>query len=609
MCGILGMINITEHQRFLDLIEHRGPDACGEIERQVGHHVVYLGHRRLSIVDLSSTANQPMLSRDGAKALVYNGEIYNHVDLRSQLSDIDFIGHSDTETLLHLLNYHGIAASSELNGIFAFAFLNIAMQRLYLVRDPFGVKPLYYCKTGNMFAFCSELKPLVRLIQPTLSMDNLAELLRLRYSPSPDTLFQDIHKVRPGHIIEVDLSREELHIKKRSYLSAISPVRQKEAGGELADYGRLLRRAVERQLMSDVEVGVFLSGGLDSALIAYLAQSRAPRKMKAFTVGFSEKDDSDETEEAEETARYIGLDHHTVRIGFDDFLDKLRECVLTVEEPLATTSIIPMYYLAQLAAKHVKVVLSGQGADESLGGYRRYQSEIMHELVPLWAADLGSRLASRIGPRFGAVTRALPTLVECDDIRRFSLVYEVFSSRQIQELVGVGDGQTEERIGYFYHLLGCPTIANSTARMMAVDLRMNLADDLLLYTDKISMKHSLECRVPMLDIDLVQFIESLPVDYRVRLGEGKLLHKRFAETVLSGSILKRKKKGFTSPTKRWFREKGEIHELLLSRGSKFAGYFNRRAIESVLSQHGEGHDRERHIFLLLGIYYWLEEFA
>lgn len=610
MCGVLGTINVSERQGALDLIRHRGPDAYGEVDLKVGNHSVYLGHRRLSIVDLSPAGNQPMQSPDGSKAIVYNGEVYNHRDLRSQLGDIHFIGHSDTETILHLLSRHGLAVVPNLNGIFAFAFLNISANRLYLVRDPFGVKPLYYCQQENAFAFCSEIKPLVGLMHQTLSTDNLAELLRLRYSPSPDTLFKNIHKVRPGHIIEVDLSRDRIQLTERSYQLPIPPVNQAQCMAmDQSDYGSYLSRAVERQLMSDVEVGMFLSGGVDSALVAQLAQSRLPNKMKAFTVGFSEADDSDEVAEAQEAAAFIGLDHHTVRIGFDDFLGKMNECVLTVEEPLATTSIIPMFYLAELAAQHVKVVLSGQGADESLGGYRRYQGELLRRFVPPSAARLLNRVALYVGLQSESMMRALPALGEPDDIRRFSLVYEVFSSEEIKDLVGVRDNRAEERIAYFYNLLGCSSFADSTARMMSLDLRMNLADDLLLYTDKITMKHSLECRVPMLDVELIRFIEALPLGHRVRFGDGKLIHKRLAEAILPANIFRRKKKGFASPTRRWFREKTAIRDLLLSRNSTFASYFNRQAVELVLNQHEQGHNRERHIFLLLGIYYWLKEYA
>lgn len=610
MCGILGAINLPVHENILDLIQHRGPDAYGEVQIRVGGHPVYLGHRRLSIVDLSPAGDQPMRSPDGSKLIVYNGEVYNHQELRSQLSDIAFVGHSDTETILHLLSRHGLTAVSSLNGIFAFAFLNASTNRLYLVRDPYGVKPLYYCQEGNAFAFCSEIKPILRLMPQRVSTDNLAELLRLRYSPSPDTLFKNIRKVRPGHIVEIDLSGDHIRATERPYLLPVPPVAQ-TSSMEMAQskYGKLLRRAVERQLMSDVEVGILLSGGVDSALIAQYAQSLMPNRMKAFTIGFSDTDDSDEIVEAQETAAYLGLDHQVIRIGFDDFLVKFRDCVLTVEEPLATTSMIPMYYLAELAARYVKVVLSGQGADEALGGYRRYQGEVLRKFVPPSAARLLNRLALCAGLQSETIMRALPALAECDDIKRFSLIYEVFSSEQIQDLIGIRDGKTEERINYFYNLLECRSLTDGTARMMSLDLRMNLSDDLLLYTDKITMKHSLECRVPMLDVDVVHFIESLPVSHRVRLGGGKLIHKRLAEEVLPASIVRRKRKGFASPTRRWFREKTAIRDLLLDRGSKFATYFNRQAVEFVLNQHEQGYNRERHIFLLLGIYYWLEEFA
>lgn len=608
MCGIIGTVNIAECHRVLDLIQHRGPDAYGEVERRVGYHAVYLGHRRLSIVDLSPAGNQPMQSSNGSKVLVYNGEVYNHLDLRNQLSGARFVGHSDTETILHLLDHQGVAAIPKLNGIFAFAVLDISKKRLYLVRDPFGVKPLYYCADRGTFAFCSELKPLVQLTRQAVSSENLAELLRLRYSPSPDTLFRGVRKVRPGHLLEVDLAQEEIRIMERPYTAPLPAVREVSDRGT-SDYASLLRQAVERQLMSDVEVGVLLSGGVDSAVIATLAQASSSRPMKAFTVGFIDADDSDEIAEAQATAQHIGLDHHTIRIGFDEFLSKLQECVLTVEEPLATTSMIPMYYLAELASQYVKVVLSGQGADESLGGYRRYQSELARRFVPSSVAHFLGRVAGSAGSRSGMLRRALPALAEGRDVRRFALVYEVFSSDEILELIGVSDQQTEERIAYFYDLLGCASLADSAARMMAVDMRMNLADDLLLYTDKITMKHSLECRVPMLDTDLVRFIEALPAACRVRAGHAKVLLKRFAETVLPASVIKRKKKGFASPTRKWFKEQTAIHDLLLGQGSKLSRYFNRHAIESVLKAHGSGDDRERHIFLLLGIYYWLEEFA
>ena len=610
MCGILGLINIDAPGDILDLIRHRGPDSAGETNLRVGVHDVFLGHRRLSIVDLSPAGHQPMRTPDGSAVIVYNGEVYNHAELRRRLGEVRFFGHSDTETVLHFLAKAGPAGIAELNGIFAFALVDTRAAKLRLVRDPFGVKPLYYCRQGNSLAFCSELKPIVRVMRQTVSTQNLAELLRLRYSPSPDTLFKDIRKLRPGHYLEIDLSESELRLTETPYLRVPSTENLKLSFAEAQDrYATLLGEAVERQLMSDVEVGVLLSGGVDSALVAQLAQVRTVRRMKAFTVGFSEADASDEIAEAEETARIIGLEHHAVRIGFNDFLDRFAECVSTIEEPLATTSIIPMHFLAELAARHVKVVLSGQGADEPLGGYRRYQGELVRRFLPATAAGLLNALARHMGVRSDSILRALPALTERDDVRRFCKVYEVFSNEQIRDLTGVEDTQSAQRVEYFYDLLECAALPDGAARMMSLDLRMNLADDLLLYSDKITMRHSLECRVPLLDIQLVRFIESLPTRYRVRLGEGKVIHKRVAERALPANIVRRKKKGFMAPTQRWFRENNVVRELLLDQSSRFSSYLDRRAVAEVLDQHSRGFNRERHIFLLLGLHYWMQEFA
>lgn len=458
--------------------------------------------------------------------------------------------------------------------------------------------------------FCYEIKPIARLMRQSLSVENLAELLRLRYSPSPDTLFKNIRKVRPGHFVEIDLSSDRIQPIERPYLQPVPPTKH-ALPMEVAqsEYGGLLRRAVERQLMSDVEVGIFLSGGVDSALIAQFAQSHVPYNMKAFTVGFSETDESDEIAEAQETAAYVGLDHHAIRIGFDDFLKTFRECVLSVEEPLATTSVIPMFYLAELAARQVKVVLSGQGADEPLGGYRRYQGEIARGFIPPRLAHCLSKAASMLGLRDEAIMRALPALAEADDTERFLRVYEVFSSEEVEWLVGCREECARKRIAYFYDLLGCERQPDGVSRMMSVDMRMNLADDLLLYTDKITMRHSLECRVPMLDLEMVRFLESLPTRFRVACGRGKIIHKQLAEETLPPRIVRRRKKGFMSPTRKWFREKNAVRDLLLDTVSRFATHINLQAVRKIFEQHDAGWNRERHIFLLLGIYFWLEEFA
>jgi asparagine synthase (glutamine-hydrolysing) len=371
----------------------------------------------------------------------------------------------------------------------------------------------------------------------------------------------------------------------------------------------LLKKAVERQLMSDVEVGTFLSGGIDSALVAKYAQEKTSHTMKAFTVGFKEQDESDEVKDAIGSAGAIGSESIVTRVGFDDFLDVVQSCVKIVEEPLATTSIIPMYYLAKLASESVKVVLSGQGADELLGGYGRYQGELYRRFIPPFLASSGKNLIDFLGIRHEQLNRGLSAFQYDEDITRFLSTYSVFDNPEIEKLIGIKDVKSRERVQYFYDLVGCPSMKSSVERMMAIDLRMNLSDDLLLYTDKITMHFSLECRVPMLDHNLVNFILSLPYSLRVGIGKSKIIHKQWAKKVLPKSIVNRKKKGFQSPTRKWFSRQGPVWEMLLNKQTKFAGYFDINMIKKVLTDHENGFCQDRQIFLLLSLYYWLEEFG
>ena len=608
MCGILGTINQPFDAAVLNLIHHRGPDDSGILAMDVGEHRVTLGQTRLAIVDLSPAGHQPMEAPGEKRALVFNGEIYNHADLRRQLGGIAFRGSCDTETVLHWLGARGLRGLAALNGIFALAYMDACQGKLYLARDPFGVKPLYYYADTGRFVFSSEIKPIRNLVEDRLDVSHLAEVLRLRYSPSPDTLFEKIKKVRPGHVIEVDMRSGALAAREIPVLPEPPSKTTISFQSALETYGELFDRAVERQLMSDVEVAVLLSGGVDSALVAASAQRRSPRKMKAFTVGYAERDQSDEISDAAETAALLGLEHHVTRIGCDDFFGSFRKLISIVEEPIATTSIIPMFYLSELAARSVKVVLSGQGADESTGGYRRYQAEVIHDLIPPFIRRALTRLPAEFNTRNDVTRRALSSAGIADDVERFLASYSVFNGTEIENLIGRGDKLSASRLSYFYDLLQCKERRRTVERMMALDLRMNLADDLLMYTDKVTMHHSIECRVPLLDLELVRFIESLPSGHRVRLGRGKHIHKQFGRRVLPARIVGRRKKGFLSPGSAWFRRTGVLRELLLDRRSRFSDYFDLKTVERCLQEHESGHSRERHLFLLLSINYWMADF-
>jgi len=606
MCGILGSINCNFGEDELSLISRRGPDDWGISCYDVCGQQITLGHRRLSIVDLSPNGHQPMSSDCGKYHIIFNGEIYNHEELRSQLRQTSFHGHSDTETILAALREQGIDAVRSFNGIFGFAFLAEPEGKLYLARDPFGVKPVYYVKQRNQILFSSEIKPLLRKVSPGLDAENLALLLQLRYLPSPETLFQNIKKIRPGCYITINL--RTLEMEESPFFAPLPATRFVHDLDPVQEYGRIFDEAIRRQLMADVDIGILLSGGVDSALVAQRAAKFSGKKIQAFTVGFQGNNEEDEIADAAETAATLGLEHFVVKIDDQQFFQRIAEMVSIVEEPLATTSALPMMALSELAASNVKVVLTGQGADEPLGGYGRYQGELLRRTLPVRAASPFFSLLQRLPIKNQTVARGLKTLGIGDDIPRFLKAYEVFSPEEIREMVGVSHPHPEREFQRMYQLLDCRSKMEPVERMMALDTRMDLADDLLIYTDKITMHYSLECRVPLLDLDLVRFIESLPLEYRLQFRKTKIIHKQFAQSVLPKGIINRRKRGFQSPTRKWFQNEGLLREIFFESGSPFSDFFARGPIEKIIRRHRSGANLERHIFLLLSIKFWMDSF-
>ena len=607
MCGILGSLNINFNHEELSLISHRGPDSNGIIDFECNKNKIKLAQTRLAIVDLTEAGNQPMVSACGNYAITFNGEIYNHLNLRNKLTEINFKGHSDTETILYYLIKYGIDGIKDFNGIFAFSYLDLKKQKMFLVRDFFGVKPLYYSLVGNNLVFSSEIRPIIKLKKDELDKDNLATLLRLRYIPSPNTLYKNIKKLRPGHFAEINLQTENFNFNEKAFLSEIPETIKIDYNSALLKYENKVSEAVKRQLMSDVEVGILLSGGVDSAIVAALAQKNSLKKLKAFTIGFEGIYDEDEIENAKETADILGLEHYSAKMSFDDFLTIFKETIRIVEEPLATTSLIPMYFLSKLASEHVKVVLTGQGADEPLGGYQRYQGEIVSAKIPRTLIKWAGNLVNVLGIKNEKIIRASNSLGEKDDVKRFVKVYSIFNEAEIEKLLNIKEKKSYKAVNYYYQLLNCKKKKKSVERMMAIDTRMNLSDDLLIYTDKITMNFSLECRVPLLDTELINFIESLPSEFRVKRNKTKIIHKDFAKKILSEKIINRKKMGFQSPTDMWFKKyNSEIKKLLLNDNHPFARIFNLKEVEFIINQHQKGYNKEKQIFLLMGIYYWLE---
>ncbi|MGB3452329.1 MAG: asparagine synthase (glutamine-hydrolyzing) [Moheibacter sp.] len=604
MCGFLGSINSSFDYEILNLIKHRGPDYGHINQIQIGENIVYQGHRRLSILDLSSEANQPMFSDDLNCSIIFNGEIYNHSDLRKSMSEVDFKTHSDTETILYHLKKHGIEGVADFNGIFAFCFLDKKKGELYLVRDQYGVKPVYYHIEDRKLVFSSEIRAIKSLTQNSFNSEALPELLKLRYNPSPDTLYKKIKRLRPGHILTYKLENHELDIQP--YFRPITPKKEINLNQAIHQYGDLFEKAVKKQMMSDVEIGTLLSGGVDSALVTYFAKEFYSKPMKSFTVGYEGIDSSNELNEAKESAEFLKTEHHEVIINQSDFHQLWMKVIGIIEEPLASTSAIPMYFLSkEVADKHIKVVLTGQGADEPLGGYERYKSEIYRKYLPSFVFNLFKPINSLI--KNEKLRRFIYSAGEPDKIKRFEKSYSIFSDREIKKLTGADDTSSYDKIKYFYDLLGGRTVSSLEA-MMALDMKLNLADDLLLYTDKVSMHFGVEARVPFLDFELIEFIESLPTKFKINKNGGKLIHKEFAKSVLPEKIVNRPKKGFLSPTQKWFSQNSEImiETLIKENNPLFNQLFEMSEIMRIINRHKSGVNQEKQLFLIFSIFYWLK---
>ncbi|MCH8902292.1 MAG: asparagine synthase (glutamine-hydrolyzing) [Bacteroidetes bacterium] len=615
MCGILGTVNQTFDHEVLNLIQHRGPDSSAIQSFKVAGVSITYGFTRLSIQDLSEAGDQPMISEDGDHAIIFNGEIYNHLDLKKQLTDVRFRGHSDSETILYCLRKFGINIIKEFNGIFALSYLDKRNEKLYLVRDPFGIKPLYYRFEDGVLSFSSELKTLLHLHPGSdLDYDNLYTFLKLRYNPSPQTLFKQIKKLEPGHFVVYDLKNKSLGIPKfYSYVpESQNKISEEEA---LEGYDQHLNKAIERQLLSDVPISILLSGGVDSALLTCIAQQKSTDKFSTYTAGFSTESEANEHEDARRTAEILGTDHHEVIVEEEDFFEYLPKFIKIIEEPLGSQSIVPMYYLAEaIHGDGFKVTLSGQGVDEPWGGYAKYNLQNLFDNSP-------NKLLSNFKflKRYfkeDKVRRGFNSITESDRVKRFIETCSVYDEQFLgkitsQEFLMNKEQVVEDIFNHKFDYLSLNSFDASNA-LMYFDTRMNLPDDLLLYTDKISMHHSLEVRVPFLDIELMKFVESLPGKHKVSLFGNKKLHKKLSEKYLPKEIIYRKKKGFRTPRKEWFKTDlgHKYEEMLMEDKGIFGDVFDREQVSEMFKMHrNQKVNYEKQIYLLINLYYWLQIFV
>ena len=615
MCGIAGSIGSPLTKYDIDLIRHRGPDHQSLVEIQVGSDKVYFGHTRLAILDLSPAGNQPMFSDCGNYCIIFNGEIYNHLELRKKLNNVDFTGHSDTETILYYLRENGIEATKDFNGIFAFAFLDIVHRKLYLARDHFGVKPIYYFFNGQALVFSSELKVIVanKSYNKQISLNALNALLSFRYNPAPDTIFKGIYKLNAAHYLEYDIDNKCL--TQRKFWEVHQTINDKITKAEaIEQYKYLLEQSVKRQLLSDVPVGLLLSGGLDSAILGFLMSKLNNTVVKTFTIGFDGKGDYNELEYAKETAELIHSDLYQARIDKKTYFESFNNSFKYIEEPIAEPTKPALLCVSRLASQHVKVVLSGQGVDELLAGYKRYRGEqLITRFKPL-LPFIPLHFLSKIFPRSHALARGIFATQFGNDLDRFIGIYTIYSD-DLKETVykeNIIFPKQETHRKYFENFfVNADKNSGSLSKLLYIDSRTLLPDNLLLFNDKATMANSIENRVPYLDVDLVNFIESLPANFKLHGRVGKHLHKEAVKGWIPDSIIHRKKRGFATPVDQWFQT--ELSETLFdfacSTDSFSRDYFNLKAIRRMIQLHQQKkHNYKNELFILLSLELWYRNF-
>lgn len=622
MCGICGAFDFKGRpiearliQRMSSVIRHRGPDGSGSyVSGEIG-----LGHRRLSIIDLRGGA-QPISNEDGTLQVVFNGEIYNFVELREDLVRFGhrFETRSDTEVIVHAYEQWGADCVARFNGIFSFALWDSAKRQLLLARDHLGVKPLYYVTAGGRLLFASEIKSLLqnRECPRHVDMEALGALFTLRYVPSPDTLFQGIKKLPPAHILLAGAKGLEV----RRYWTA-TPKRREDCDEDtlVEMYQSLVEDAVRLQMRSDVPVGLFLSSGVDSSALLALMSRVASEPVRTFTIGFEDGNKSNETQDARAIAKQFGAEHHEMIVHAKDYEDYYERYLWHIEEPVGNETAAAFYFVSMIASSKVKVALTGQGADEPWAGYHRYIGVRLSELYSRLPHFLTDSLVKPAVKRFSKnerARRAVFSLSESDVLSRFVKIYSFYDSdmkaRLFQEWLKESistDGKQARRV--LSRLHSDVSGLDPLTQMLYMDTRASLPDDLLMVGDKTSMANSIEARVPFLDYRLIEFVESLPPNFRLRGLRGKYLHKRAAEKWLPKHIVYRKKKGFANPIDQWLRGRMRryVGDCLLSDSAAVNQYFDRSFIRKMVADHEAGRqDYLRHIYLLISFELWHNRF-
>jgi asparagine synthase (glutamine-hydrolysing) len=619
MCGICGQYNFGTQapvlrqnvEKMTKSLVHRGPDDEGfYISGPLG-----LGFRRLSIIDLEG-GHQPMSDQEESIWVVFNGEIYNFPELKHELESFGHVFRTkcDTEVIVHGYKQWGDDVLNHLNGMFGLAIWDARRKRLVLARDPFGIKLIYYKIDGGSVLFGSEIRAVEAATNEKADVNpvSLNLFLRYRYTPSPYTMFKGIQKLASGTLLTFEDGTYSLRRWYNYKPTPFSPMKSDvEAQEELAE---LYKQSVKRHLLSDVPVGLLLSGGVDSGLLLALMNLYG-KSWRTYTVGYGSSFADDELTDAEETAARFSSKHSAVLLDRKTFEEALPKIVACVEEPIASSSIVPMYFVCKRARHDVKVALVGQGPDELFGGYRRHLGVRYGALwggLPRWVR---SPIASAINalPRNETLKRGVYSLDIPERMRRYQHVLSLMPGETVDGLFQEGtlDSNTGDKILDCWEDLA--ELTNETDELggfQFLEVRSTLPDELLMYADKLSMAHGLEVRVPYLDKEIVEYVERLPATFKVRNGTRKWLHRKVCQDLLPETILKRKKRGFAvNVVDDWFRGAigSKLENILLDRQSHIYQYLQPSAVQELFKQHQSGrNDNHKVLFSLVVFEEWLK---
>jgi asparagine synthase (glutamine-hydrolysing) len=618
MCGICGQIDLNGERveapslaAMVARLRHRGPDDEGIfVEENLG-----LGHTRLSIIDLSSGGHQPMFDASEQMVIVFNGEIYNYRELRKELLDegVTLRSTCDTEVILYLYRKHGSDCPKYLRGMFAFAIWDRKRKRLFAARDRIGIKPFYYYLDNRRLAFASEIKAIVQIpnLDLELSLSAIATYFTYGHSCAPQTIYRKVQKLLPGHWLMVE--GREVTLQRYWDVPVKVANQNGDFAGRTAELLHLLDDSVHCHLIADVPVGIFLSGGIDSSLIAALAARKKPEPVQTFSVGFDVGGRYNELDDARHVATAIGSNHHELVVESFNVPSLLEKLVWHYDEPFADAACMPTYLISEFARRSVKVILSGEGGDEVFGGYRRYVAQLLsgHYLRFAWLIHRNSSLRRMIESRRGLrrVKKVLESVDYPSADERYAHWLASFTP-ELREEFFEGALQEFERAydaAEIYRRSFAESGADAINRLLRVDVKTWLPDTYLEKVDKATMAVGLEARVPLLDHFIVEYAFSLPGACKISRFRKKFLLRAAASGLVPKSILTKPKHGFAVPLDEWFRGplRAYARDILLDGQLESRGYFRRTAIERLLERHQQReNDYGTHIWQLVNFELW-----